>query len=172
MKTAFWAPGITTVLILTSALALGNHRKKDPAAVSQIALSRQLATEIGRQAKVITDPIIVEYLNGLGQNLFHNVTPNIRVTIEVIDSENENAFALPGGFIFLNATAILKADNEAALARVMAYELAHVCAERACPPFLVEHEYVFRKAEFLVVKSHVLALHRMRDGQADSDRTR
>ena len=94
----------------------------------EIALGKQLAQEVERQAKVVDDPIIAEYVNRIGQNLVRNSDAKVPFTIKVLDSEEVNAFALPGGFFFVNTGLILKADNEAELAGVMGHEIAHVAA--------------------------------------------
>jgi predicted Zn-dependent protease len=94
----------------------------------EIALGKQLAQEVERQAKIIDDPIVAEYVNRLGQNLVRNSDAKVPFTIKVIQSEEVNAFALPGGFFFVNSGLILKADNEAELAGVMAHEIGHVAA--------------------------------------------
>jgi predicted Zn-dependent protease len=94
----------------------------------EIALGKGLAQDVERQAKIISDPVIAEYVNRVGQNLVRNSDAKVPFTIKVIDSEEVNAFALPGGFFFVNSGLILKADNEAELAGVMAHEIAHVAA--------------------------------------------
>src|SRR6266480_3343007 len=94
----------------------------------EIALGKQLAQEVERQAKIIDDPVIAEYVNRVGQNLVRNSDAKVPFTIKVLDSEEVNAFALPGGFFFVNSGLVLKADNEAELAGVMAHEIAHVAA--------------------------------------------
>jgi predicted Zn-dependent protease len=94
----------------------------------EIGLGKQLATEVERQAKIINDPVIAEYVNRVGQNLVRNSDAKVPFTIKVIDSEEVNAFALPGGFFFVNSGLIMKADNEAELAGVMSHEIAHVAA--------------------------------------------
>jgi predicted Zn-dependent protease len=94
----------------------------------EIALGKQLAQEVERQAKVIEDPVIAEYVNRLGQNLVRNSDAKVPFTIKVLDTEEVNAFALPGGFFFVNSGLILKADSESELAGVMAHEIAHVAA--------------------------------------------
>src|ERR1700731_2604928 len=94
----------------------------------EIALGKQLAQEVEHQAKIINDPLIAEYVNRVGQNLVRNSDAKVPFTIKVIDSEEVNAFALPGGFFFVNSGLILKAENEAELAGVMAHEIAHVAA--------------------------------------------
>jgi predicted Zn-dependent protease len=87
-----------------------------------------MATEVERSAKVVDDPVISEYVNRIGQNLVRNSDAKVPFTIKVLDSDEVNAFALPGGFFFVNTGLILKADNEAELAGVMAHEIAHVAA--------------------------------------------
>jgi predicted Zn-dependent protease len=94
----------------------------------EIALGKQLAQEVERQAKIIEDPIIAEYVNRIGQNLVRNSDAKVPFTIKVVDSEEINAFALPGGFFFVNSGILLNADNEAEMAGVMAHEIAHVAA--------------------------------------------
>lgn len=94
----------------------------------EIALGKQMAQEVERQAKIVDDPIISEYVNRVGQNLVRNSDAKVPFTIKVIDSEEINAFALPGGFFFVNTGILLNADNEAEMAGVMAHEIAHVAA--------------------------------------------
>ncbi|MFZ3215332.1 MAG: M48 family metallopeptidase [Candidatus Acidiferrales bacterium] len=94
----------------------------------EIALGKQLSAEVERQAKFITDPVVTEYVNRVGQNLVRNSDAQVPFTIKVIDSDVVNAFALPGGFFYVNSGLILHADEEAELAGVMAHEIAHVCA--------------------------------------------
>ena len=94
----------------------------------EIALGKQLAQEVEREAKIIDDPIIAEYVNRVGQNLVRNSDAKVPFTIKVLDSEEVNAFALPGGFFFVNSGLVLKADSESELAGVMAHEIAHVAA--------------------------------------------
>jgi beta-barrel assembly-enhancing protease len=94
----------------------------------EIALGKQVAAEVNRQAKFIDDPVVVEYVNRVGQNLVRNSDAQVPFTIKVIDSDVLNAFALPGGFFYVNSGLILRADEESELAGAMAHEIAHVCA--------------------------------------------
>jgi len=118
-------------------------KKKDPEAIGdrdvakginfyslekEIALGKQVAQEVERQARVIDDPVIAEYVNRVGQNLVRNSDVKVPVTIKVLDAEEVNAMALPGGFFFVNTGLILKAETEAELAGVMAHEIAHIAA--------------------------------------------
>src|ERR1700691_6230664 len=94
----------------------------------EIALGKQMAQEVERQAKIVDDPIVAEYVNRIGQNLVRNSDAKVPFTIKVVDSEEINAFALPGGFFFVNTGILLNADNEAEMAGVMAHEIGHVAA--------------------------------------------
>ena len=94
----------------------------------EIALGKQMAEEVERQARLVDDGTITEYVSRLGQNLVRNSDAKVPFTIKVIDSEEVNAFALPGGFMFVNTGLVLKAENEAELAGVLAHEIAHVAA--------------------------------------------
>ncbi len=94
----------------------------------EIGLGRQMAAEIERQVKLVDDPVINEFVNRVGQNLVRNSDAKVPFTIKVIDSDEINAFALPGGFFYVNSGLILAADDESELAGVMAHEIAHVAA--------------------------------------------
>ncbi len=92
----------------------------------EIALGKQLAQEVERSSKMIDDPVVTEYVNRVGQNLVRNSDAKVPFTIKVIDSDEVNAFALPGGFFYVNSGLILRADEESELAGVMAHEISHV----------------------------------------------
>lgn len=94
----------------------------------EVAMGRQLSAEVDRQAKFIDDPTITEYVNRVAQNLVLHSDAKIPFTVKVIDSDEVNAFALPGGFFYVNKGLIFAADNEAELAGVMAHEISHVIA--------------------------------------------
>ena len=94
----------------------------------EVAMGRQYAAEIERQVKLIDDPVITEYVNRVGQNVVLHSDAKIPFTIKVVDSDEANAFALPGGFFYVNKGLLLAADNEAEVAGVMAHEIAHVAA--------------------------------------------
>ena len=97
----------------------------------EVRLGRELAAEVDRQAKFIDDPLITEYVNRVGQNIVLHSDTKIPFTIKVIDSDEVNAFALPGGFFYVNKGLLLVADNEAEVAGVMAHEIGHVAARHA-----------------------------------------
>src|SRR5579883_3132100 len=135
--------GILVALSLGASLAAAKDKKKDPDEIGnqdvgkgvnfyslekEIALGKQMAQEVEREAKIIQDPVIAEYVNRLGQNLVRNSDAKVPFTIKVLEAQEVNAFALPGGFFFVNSGLILDADNEAELAGVMAHEIAHVAA--------------------------------------------
>jgi len=95
---------------------------------SQVAMGQRYSREIESQVKLITDPVVTEYVNRIGQNLVRNSDAQVPFTIKVIDSDVVNAMALPGGFFYVNSGLILAADEEAEMAGVMAHEIAHVAA--------------------------------------------
>jgi predicted Zn-dependent protease len=106
---------------------MGNWYSTD----SEIRMGRQYAAEIEKSTKFINDPVITEYVNRIGQNIVKNSDCKVPFTIKVIDSDEINAMALPGGFFYVNSGLILNADEEAEMAGVMAHETAHVCAHHA-----------------------------------------
>jgi predicted Zn-dependent protease len=98
---------------------------------TEIKMGKQYAMMVESSARIMQDPVITEYVNRIGQNLVRNSDAKVPFTIKVIDSDDINAFALPGGFFYVNTGLILAADDEAELAGVMAHEIAHVCARHA-----------------------------------------
>jgi len=94
----------------------------------EISIGRQMSAEVEREVKLVDDPVISEYVNRVGQNLVRNSDAKVPFTIKVVQSDEINAFALPGGFFYVNSALILAADDEAELAGVMAHEIAHVTA--------------------------------------------
>lgn len=94
----------------------------------EIALGKQLAQEVEREAKLVADALPAEFVNRLAQNLARNSDIKLPVTAKLIDSAQVNAFALPGGFLFVNSGLVMKAETEAELASAMAHEIAHVAA--------------------------------------------
>jgi beta-barrel assembly-enhancing protease len=109
------------------ARGMGNWYSTD----SEIKMGKQYADQIEKSTRFITDPVVTEYVNRIGQNIVKNSDCKVPFTIKVIDSDEINAMALPGGFFYVNSGLILNADEEAELAGVMAHETAHVCAHHA-----------------------------------------
>jgi hypothetical protein len=97
----------------------------------EVAIGRQLSVEVEKQSKLIDDPMITEYVNRVGQNIVLHSDAKVAFTIKVIDADEVNAFALPGGYFYVNKGLILAADNESELAGVMAHEIGHVAARHA-----------------------------------------
>jgi beta-barrel assembly-enhancing protease len=138
------ALSFTLAAVLTAPFAFaGENKKSDPDAIGdrnvsgklnwyslekEIALGKSLAQQVERQSKIINDPVVAEYVNRIGQNLVRNSDAKVPFTIKVVEDPTVNAFALPGGFFFVDSGLILKADSEAELAGVMAHEIAHVAA--------------------------------------------
>jgi beta-barrel assembly-enhancing protease len=95
---------------------------------TEIRMGKQYAMQVESSVKLVQDPVVNEYVNRIGQNLVRNSDAQVPFTIKVIDSDEVNAFALPGGFFYVNSGLILAADEEAELAGVMAHEISHVAA--------------------------------------------
>jgi predicted Zn-dependent protease len=134
---------LTLVLLLAVSASFASDKKKDPAEIGnrdvgkglnfysiekEIALGQQLALEVEKQAKMVDDMIVGEYINRLGQNLVRNSDAKMPVTFKVIDDDSVNAFTLPGGHVFVNSGLIRVAETEAELAGAMAHEIGHVAA--------------------------------------------
>ena len=136
---------VSALLLAALPLAAGD-KKKDPNEIGdrkvsgslnfysmeqEIALGRQLSAEVRKQAHVIDDPIVSEYINRLGQNLVRNSDVTFPVSFTLLEGDEVNAFTLPGGFVYVNTAVLKLSDNEAELASVMAHELGHAAARHA-----------------------------------------
>jgi predicted Zn-dependent protease len=134
---------LSLVLLLAVSASFASDKKRDPAEIGnrdvgkginfysiekEIALGQQLALEVEKQAKLVDDAIVGEYINRVGQNLVRNSDAKMPVTFKVIDDDSVNAFTLPGGHIFVNSGLIRVAETEAELAGAMAHEIGHVAA--------------------------------------------
>ncbi len=131
------------LLVFVTGTCLAKDKKKDPDEIGnrdvgkginfysiekEMALGRQLAIEVEKQAKMVDDPVVGEYVNRLGQNLARNSDAKMPITFKIIDSDSVNAFTLPGGHVFVNSGLIRVAETEAELAGAVAHEIAHVAA--------------------------------------------
>ncbi|MDR3698132.1 MAG: M48 family metallopeptidase [Candidatus Sulfopaludibacter sp.] len=132
-----------SLIFTAGALCASDQKKDDPNQIGnrnvgkginfysmekEMALGRQLAQEVRRQAKILDDPLITEYVNRVGQNLVRNSDAKIPFTFEVIEGPEVNAFALPGGYVFVYTGLIKMADEEDEFAGALAHEIAHVAA--------------------------------------------
>ena len=106
---------------------LGNWYSTD----TEIGMGKAYATQLEKSVKFVNDPVVDEYVNRIAQNLVKNSDAKVPFTIKVIDSDEVNAMALPGGFMFVNSGLILTADDEAEMAGVIAHEISHVAAHHA-----------------------------------------
>jgi predicted Zn-dependent protease len=144
------AARLTAVLVIAAMLlqvpAFAKDKKKDPSQIGdrnvskglnfynldqEIALGKQLSMEVEKQAKIVDDPIISEYLNRLGQNLVRNSDVTFPVTFKLIEADEINAFTLPGGYVYINTGLFKLSGNESELAAAMAHEIGHAAARHA-----------------------------------------
>jgi predicted Zn-dependent protease len=149
----------------------------------EIQMGRQMAAEIERQIKLLDDPTITEFVNRVGQNIVRNSDAKVPFTIKVVESDEINAFALPGGFFYVNTGLIMAADDESELAAVMAHEIAHVTArhgtENASKAQLVNIASIplifmggvagfgIRQAAGFLIPMQFLQFNRKAEGEAD-----
>lgn len=115
----------------------------------EIGMGREYSQVIEASTKLLRDPVVTEYVNRIGQNLVRNSDAKVPFTIKVIDSDEINAFALPGGFLYVNSGLILAAQEEAELAGVMAHEIAHVAAHHATRQ--ITHSQLFNLASIPLI---------------------
>jgi predicted Zn-dependent protease len=97
----------------------------------EMAMGKEMAMEWESQARLSEDPVVNHYVNALAQRLVRHSDAKVPFTVKVVNDDEINAFALPGGYFYVNTGLILAAQNEAELAGVMAHEIAHVAARHA-----------------------------------------
>ncbi len=194
----FLSVSVTVLLLLPAGFAKNNKKKTGPDDIGasdvgkgvnfyslerEMALGKQMAEEVEREARLVDDATVTEYVSRLGQNIVRNSDAKVPFTIKVIDSDEVNAFALPGGFMFVNTGLIVKADNEAELAGVLAHEIAHVAArhgtKQATRAELINYAsiplifmggwagYAIRQAAGLAIPMGFLEFSRGMEAQAD-----
>jgi predicted Zn-dependent protease len=126
------APLFATLLAGMPLFAASNHPAINLYSIPQeIALGRQMSAEVEKQAHIVTDPIVAEYVNRIGQNLALRAGAEFPIRVKMIQSDEINAFTLPGGFVYVNSGVMKMADNEAELASVIAHEIGHAAARHA-----------------------------------------
>jgi predicted Zn-dependent protease len=116
---------------------------------AQVEMGRSYAKQVEATSKLITDPVITEYVNRISQNLARNSGAQVPFTIKIIDTDDVNAFSLPGGFLFVDSGLILAVDNEAELAGVISHEIAHVAACHAAEE--IAHEELTNPASMPLI---------------------
>jgi predicted Zn-dependent protease len=133
---------LTVIMVAASVSTWASDKKKDVDSIGsrrvahrsiiseqkEIAIGKRYSTEIDRSAKIVSDPVINEYVNRVAQNVARNSDLKIPLTVKIIDSPDINAFALPGGFLYVNTGLLRAANEEDQVAGVMAHEIAHVAA--------------------------------------------
>ncbi len=97
----------------------------------EIQIGAQYAAQVEQSVKLLNDPKINEYVDGLVQNLVRHSDAKVPFHVKIIDSDEINAFALPGGYMFVNKGLIQAAETEDELVGVLCHEIGHVAARHA-----------------------------------------
>ncbi len=93
----------------------------------ELQFGKAYVAEHEKKVKLYTDPVVVNYINALGQSLVpHSKRSNIRYTFKVVDKKGVNAYAVPGGFIYIHLDLIRMAKTESELAFVLGHEIGHI----------------------------------------------
>ena len=102
----------------------------------ELAIGQQQDQEIRREMGVYDDPDLQRYVNDIGQELARRShRPNLPWSFTIVDSPAINAFALPGGYIYLTRGIMAYLDDEAELAGVLGHEIGHVTARHAAQAY-------------------------------------
>jgi len=105
-------------------------------------LGDKFAIEIEKQHKIVTDPQVQRYIDGVGKRLLTGVRKaEFPYTFQVVQDDSINAFAIPGGHTYVNTGLIKAAESEAELAAVMAHEINHVVARHSTRQMTQQYGY-------------------------------
>lgn len=135
MKRALFLPCAMAVLLALSAtsFAQGPHRFQPGfnlfSKQQDVQLGEESAAQVRKQMTVINDPVLTAYVNKVGKRLVASQEAQesgFPFTFEVVADPSINAFALPGGHMFIHTGLLKSVDNEAQLAGVMGHEMSHV----------------------------------------------
>ncbi len=97
----------------------------------EVQMGAQFAQSFEQAARLVEDPVVTEFIDKIGQEIVKKSDSKVPFVIKVVDTDEVNAFALPGGYFYVNKGLIIESENEAELAGVMAHEIAHVAARHA-----------------------------------------
>lgn len=151
----------------------------------EATLGKQFSAQIEQQVKIYDkDPAATAYINSLGQRLVKAspVACSQKFVFQIVDNEEVNAFAVPGGYCYVQVGLIRMAKSEAELASVMAHEIGHVTARHGAKDLsrnkaydlagqlaLGENSGALAQTAASIVKSGVLLKHsRVDEFEADS----
>jgi len=100
-------------------------------AEKEIELGREVSADFEQTAVLLEDSVIVEYVDRITQNIVRHSDAKLPFHVKVVDTDEVNAFAFPGGFFYVNKGLILEAENESELIGVIAHEISHIIARHA-----------------------------------------
>ncbi len=134
MKKSIFHLCVLTVLVLSAVSFAQEPHRFQPGfnlftKQQDIQLGNEAAAQVHKQMKVIDDPVLTAYVNKVGKRLAAGreaQESGFPFTFEVVADPSVNAFALPGGHMFINTGLLKSVDNEAELAGVMGHEMSHV----------------------------------------------
>jgi predicted Zn-dependent protease len=126
---------VTLCLLWLNCATTGPGGKKSLILIStneEVSIGQSLVKDVESQNKVTNDSILADYVNRVGQRVAHlSDRTDIQYHFKVLESPEINAFACPGGFIYLYSGLMKTMDNEAQLAGVLGHEIGHVVARHS-----------------------------------------
>lgn len=118
-RLSFYKSALAALLVITSGCAVSTQR--------EVELGTNYSAQINRQLPLVNDPEIVRYINLLGDSIASlSDTRNLQWHFFVVDSKEVNAFAVPGGFVYVNRGLIERTTKMDQLAGAIGHEIGHV----------------------------------------------
>ena len=129
LKSSRWALFLVPILVMGcgSAGGVGGVSLQD-----EWQLGQQIAAQVASQTRFVNDPQALSYLRSVGERI-HAQTPlaNMPFNFYIVDDNDVNAFAIPGGHVYVNRGLVAQADRENMLASVIAHETSHIVARHS-----------------------------------------
>lgn len=125
-------PKRTAGVILSSAVLLMGAAPQLVSVNQEVQIGRQAQQQVRRQVPPVSDATVNRYVDGIGARLVRHASgPRYPYSFDVANFREINAFALPGGPVWVHRGAIAAAQNESQLAGVLAHEVAHIAQRHA-----------------------------------------
>jgi predicted Zn-dependent protease len=133
-----WSTGLVAGALVAGCAAVGQLNIVSDQ--QELEMGAQFASELDKELRFIDDPEIVRYIDGLGQSLVRvSKRSDIPYRFRVVDTEDVNAFAVPGGYLYVNRGLIEAAESECELAGVLGHEIGHVVGRHSARQITQQH---------------------------------
>ncbi len=122
-------------LILTGCSTTGPGGKKSVILIGESEerdIGSKMAVQVRAEKRFLSDPAVNDYVNRIGQHIARlSDRPNLPYQFSIVEDKSLNAFALPGGYVYVHTGLLRELDNQAQLAGVLGHEISHIVARHS-----------------------------------------